>query len=61
MPKKMRAMLLSKLGPVESNPLKLTEIERHEIVNPKEILVKIEACGVSHSPLHSIEGDWKDI
>ena len=61
MSEKMRAMLLSELGPVESNPLKLTEIDRHEIANPKEILVKIEACGVCHSQLHSIEGDWKDI
>jgi len=61
MPEKMRAMVLSKLGPVESNPLKLTEIDRHEIANPKEVLVKIEACGVCHSQLHSIEGDWKDI
>jgi len=61
MPEKMRAMVLSKLGPVESNPLKLTEIDRHEIVNPKEVLVKIEACGVCHSQLHSIEGDWEDI
>ena len=61
MPEKMRAMLLSKLGPVESSPLKLTEIDRHEIANPKEVLVKIEACGVCHSQLHSIEGDWKDI
>jgi len=61
MPEKMRAMVLSKLGPVESNPLKLTEIDRHEIANPKEILVKIEACGVCHSQLHSIEGDCKDI
>ena len=46
---------------MESNPLKLTEIDRHEIANPKEVLVKIEACGVCHSQLHSIEGDWKDI
>ena len=61
MSEKMRAMLLSELGPVESNTLKLTEINRHEIANPKEILVKIEACGVCHSQLHSIEGDWKDI
>jgi len=61
MPEKMRAMVLSKLGPVESNPLKLTEIDSHEIANPKEILVKIEACGVCHSQLHSIEGDWEDI
>ena len=61
MPEKMRAMVLSKLGPVESNPLKLTEIDRHEIASPKEVLVKIEACGVCHSQLHSIEGDWEDI
>ena len=61
MSEKMRAMVLSKLGPVESNPLKLTEIDRHEIANPKEVLVKIEACGVCHSQLHSIEGDWKDL
>jgi len=61
MPEKMRAMVLSKLGPVESNPLKLTEIDKHEIANPKEVLVKIEACGVCHSQLHSIEGDWEDI
>ena len=61
MPEKMRAMILSKLGPVESNPLKLTEIDRHKITNPNEILVKIEACGVCHSQLHSIEGDWEDI
>ena len=41
--------------------MKLTEIDRHEITNPKEVLVKIEACGVCQSQLHSIEGDWKDI
>ena len=61
MPEKMLAMILSKLGPVESNPLKLTEIDRHEIQKPNEILIKIEACGVCHSQLHSIEGDWKEI
>ena len=61
MPEKMRAMVLSKLGLVESKPLKLTEIDRHEITNTNEVLVKIEACGVCHSQLHSIEGDWEDI
>ena len=61
MPEKMRAMVLSKLGPVESKPLKLTEIDRHEITKPNEILIRIEACGVCHSQLHSIEGDWEDI
>ena len=57
----MLAMVLSKLGPVESKPLKLTEIDRHEITKPNEILIRIEACGVCHSQLDSIEGDWEDI
>ena len=42
----MRAMVLSELGPVENNPLKLMEIDKHKIEKPNEILVKIEACGV---------------
>ena len=61
MPEKMRAMILNELGLVESKPLKLTEIDRHEIQTPNEVLIKIEACGVCHSQLHGIEGDWKDI
>ena len=59
--KKMRAMVLSECRAIETNPLQLTEIERHEIKRPNEILLKIEACGVCHSQLHGIEGDWQDI
>jgi len=58
---KMRAMVLSKCAPIETNPLKLTEIDKHQIKNQNEILIKIEACGVCHSQLHGIEGDWQDI
>jgi len=58
---KMRAMVLSECAKIETNPLKLTEIDRHKIQRPNEILLKIEACGVCHSQLHGIEGDWKDI
>ena len=54
-------MVLENLGPVESNPLKLREIDKHQIQKQNEILIKIEACGVCHSQLHSIEGDWKEI
>ena len=61
MPEKMRAMVLENLGPVESNPLKLREIDKHQIQKQNEVLIKIEACGVCHSQLHSIEGDWKEI
>jgi len=57
----MRAMVLDKCALIETSPLKLTEIDRHEIEKPNEILLKIEACGVCHSQLHGIEGDWKDI
>ena len=59
--KKMRAMVLSECALIETRPLKLTEIDRHEIKKPDEILLKIEACGVCHSQLHGIEGNWKDI
>ncbi len=58
---KMRAMVLSECAAIETNPLRLTEVDRHEIQRTNEILLKIEACGVCHSQLHGIEGDWKDI
>ncbi|MCY4252701.1 MAG: alcohol dehydrogenase catalytic domain-containing protein [Thaumarchaeota archaeon] len=58
---KMRAMVLSECAPIETSPLRLTEIDRHEISRPQEVLVRIEACGVCHSQLHGIEGDWRDI
>ncbi len=55
----MRAMLLERLGPIESNPLRLTEMSRHEIKKSNQILLKIQACGVCRSQLHGIEGDWQ--
>ncbi|MDH3618741.1 MAG: alcohol dehydrogenase catalytic domain-containing protein [Nitrosopumilus sp.] len=58
---KMRAMVLSKCAPIETNPLKLSEIDKHQIKNENEVLIKIEACGVCHSQLHGIEGDWKEL
>ena len=58
---KMRAMVLSECAKIETNPLKLSQIDKHEIKRPNEILLKIEACGVCHSQIHGIEGDWKDI
>lgn len=57
----MRAMVLSECAPIEENPLRLTQIKRHRIQRPDEILIMIEACGVCHSQLHGIEGDWQDI
>lgn len=36
------------------------EIEEVEVLRPRagELLVKIEACGVCHTDLHAVEGDW---
>lgn len=61
MGEKMRAMVLSECAPIESSPLKITQIDKHQIQKPGEVLIKIEACGVCHSQLHGIEGDWKDM
>jgi len=54
-------MVLSECAPIETNPLKLSEIDIHQIKKENEILIKIEACGVCHSQLHGIEGDWKEL
>ena len=61
MSEKMRAMVLSECKKIEEKPLKLTNIEKHAISNPDEVLIRIEACGVCHSQLHGIEGDWQEI
>ncbi len=52
----MRAMVLRKPGPIESNPLELVEIPPPK---PKghEVLIRVTACGVCHTDLHITEGD----
>lgn len=52
-------MMLEKLGPIESKPLHLREIETHKITKHNDLLIKIEGCGVCRSQLHGIEGDWQ--
>ncbi|MGA2259106.1 MAG: zinc-dependent alcohol dehydrogenase family protein [Thermoguttaceae bacterium] len=52
----MKAMLLERVGPIESSPLHLTEVPRPE---PKadEVRVKVRCCGVCRTDLHVVEGD----
>ena len=57
----MKAMVLEKLGPIESRPLKMKEVPTHRVESPDQVLIRIEACGVCHSQLHGIEGDWTDL
>lgn len=53
----MKAMLLEKPAPIDTDPLHLAEVP-----DPRpgrgEVLVKVAACGVCRSNLHMIEGDW---
>ena len=51
----MKAMLLSKILPIEKEPLKMVNLPVFE-PKPKEILVKILTCGVCHTELDEIEG-----
>jgi len=50
----MKAAVLHEL----KKPLAVEEIERPR-PGETEVLIKVEACGVCHSDLHIIEGDWK--
>ncbi len=52
----MQAMLLKKPGIIEENPLQFTEIPIPEI-GPKEILVRVQVCGICHTDLHTVEGE----
>jgi propanol-preferring alcohol dehydrogenase len=51
----MKAMVLPRISRVEEKPLCLIEIPKPE-AGPKEILVKVSACGVCHTELDEIEG-----
>jgi propanol-preferring alcohol dehydrogenase len=56
MPRKMKAAVLRKIG----HPL---QFEERPVPDPKagEILIKIAACGVCHSDLHTVDGDWTPV
>jgi len=43
--------------PIENRPLK-SELVPDPVPGPNDVLVRIKACGVCHSNLHMIEGDW---
>jgi propanol-preferring alcohol dehydrogenase len=51
---KMKAAVLHELR----KPLRIEEVER-PAAGENDVLIKVEACGVCHSDLHIIEGDWK--
>lgn len=52
----MKAMVLESPQPVEESPLALTEVPAPE-PGPGEVLLRVLACGVCHTDLHTVEGD----
>ena len=52
----MRAMVLEKTGPVSESSLKGSDVPE-PTPGPGEILVKVCACGVCRTDLHTVEGD----
>ncbi len=53
MPKIMKAALCHAIG----TPLKIEHLPV-PTPGPGEVLIKVVACGVCHSDLHAIDGDW---
>ena len=52
----MRAMVLSKPGPIESGPLHLKELPAPQPAMG-EIRVRVQACGICRTDLHVVEAD----
>jgi propanol-preferring alcohol dehydrogenase len=52
-PKKMRAAVVHGFG----QPLAIEEVPVPEVA-PGRVLVKLAACGVCHTDLHAVHGDW---
>ncbi|MCX5861382.1 MAG: zinc-dependent alcohol dehydrogenase family protein [Deltaproteobacteria bacterium] len=52
----MKVMLLKRTCPVHEHPLTQTDIP---VPEPRqgEVLIRVKACGVCHTDLHSVEGD----
>lgn len=56
LPATMKAMVLRRPAPVETAPLELRECPVPQPA-PKEVLVRVNACGVCRTDLHVVEGE----
>lgn len=52
----MKAMVLRSPCPAEEGPLKIEDLPLPE-PGPEEIRLRVRACGVCHTDLHTVEGD----
>ncbi len=53
--RRMKAMVLEKISPVEEKPLRLVDLPQ-PVPGRGQILVRVSACGVCHTELDEIEG-----
>jgi propanol-preferring alcohol dehydrogenase len=51
----MKAMVLKEISPIEKEPLEMIDLAI-PVPGPREILLKVSACGVCHTELDEIEG-----
>jgi len=56
----MLAYLLKRFSPVEERPLEIVDIPIPEISSGK-VLIKVSACGVCHTDLHTVEGEIRPV
>ncbi len=52
----MRAMILREPSPVEEHPLELRDLPLPR-PGPHQIRIDVDACGICHTDLHTVEGD----
>ena len=52
----MKAMILREARPIEEKPLEAVEMPA-PTPRPDEIRIKVRACGVCHTDLHTVEGE----
>jgi uncharacterized zinc-type alcohol dehydrogenase-like protein len=57
----MKAMLTDAYGATSANgPLAPLKIERREL-GPHDVLIDIKNCGICHSDIHTVRGEWGEI
>ncbi|HHS97915.1 MAG TPA: zinc-binding alcohol dehydrogenase family protein [Chloroflexi bacterium] len=54
----MKAMVLHAPRPIEERPLELTDLPLPE-PGPGEVRLRVQACGICHTDLHTVEGDLR--
>src|SRR5216117_3529376 len=55
----MKAALLGAPQPVERNPLEITDVPKPS-PGPRDVLVRVHACGVCRTDLHVTDGELAD-